>query len=295
MKFKYIFILGFIFSTECILGQSLPQFSYYGSYDLSSSLQSKNDTEEADNAELAALLGKIFEVSEKQQIELWYRVYEIEHTSEIRYNTTNDACLIFQCVDSVRTGLPVDFGTPLIANQRDENGQYRLRFASPVLIIDPALFSQNVESIQLPMNDNMEYRSSKNIDVSNLSSISGKDVIDSRFLIGKNKTLVIGALNGCPICEIPNSIETIGKGALRGAPVEKVIIPNSVSEISAFAFENCFDLKSLVINNENVIYISDKAFGETPLKDLSIYVPKVALKEYKKRYPSMKKSLKKIN
>lgn len=294
MKIKYFLILSFILATEHICGQTHPQFSYYGSYDLLSSMKYKNDVEEADKARFSALLGKIFDINEKQQLDLWYRVYEIEHTSEILYRTVNGDCLLFQCKDSVRNGMPVNFGAPLIANQRKENGSYRLRFSSPVSIIDPSVFNKNVEFIKLPMNDNLEYKSSGNMDVSNLTTIYGKDVVNIKYLVSKTHTLIAGALKGCRMCEIPNSVEVIGIGALRGAQIEEIIIPNSVAVISAYAFENCYELKKIVINSENVIRIDDNVFGQTPFKDIAIYVPKATLKEYKKRYPNMKKSFVKM-
>lgn len=303
MKIKFFLIISFILATEHICGQTHPQFSYYG-YDWLSLIEYENDVEEADKKEKSAKFGEIYGISRsddkfdigiEQILELWYRVYEIEHTSEILYRTKNDDCLMFQCKDSVRNGIPVDFGTQLIANQRKENGCYRLRFANPVSIIDPSIFNKNVEFIKLPMNDNLEYKSSGNMDVSNLRTIYGKDVVSTQFLVSKNKTLIAGALKGCMMCEIPNSVESIGIGALRGALVEEIIIPSSVKIISAYALENCYELKKIVINGENVITIDDNAFGQMPFKEILIYVSKAALKEYKKRYPKMKKSFVKMN
>ena len=92
---------------------------------------------------------------------------------------------------------------------------------------------------------------------------------------------------------LPNSIETIGGNAFWGTPLTEIIIPDSVVDIAAGAFENCKNLKSVKLSKNtkdigmfafwgtaitsieipnSVIYIHRYAFRNTQLSG-ELYIP----------------------
>ena len=68
-----------VLSSICpVKGQNNPQYVFYGDYDLSFINQNaKNDADESERIELVLLFSKLFELDDKQLIDLHYRFYEI--------------------------------------------------------------------------------------------------------------------------------------------------------------------------------------------------------------------------
>lgn len=271
-------------------GQTNPQYEFYGDYDLSFLNQNaKNDADEIERTEIVLMLAKFFGLSDKHLVDLYYRIYQLEHTSVIKYNTINNNPLNFQCVDSLDTGIFVDFGTSLISNNNKESDSYNLKFASPVLKIAPELFSESVTNIKLPFTDSLTYISSPNICVTNLQCIEGKDVIDNTALISQNGVLIAAAVAGKDSYTIPNGVKEIGAGALQGCSLKELVIPETVMFIGEKAFAKCNHMKSLTIYSDDIIHISESCFDEQTIAQLNIYVPKKFIKSYKKMLPSVKK------
>lgn len=292
---KQIVIISFLCCSFLQMnGQNNPQYAFYGNYDLSFlNKNAKNDVDESESTELVLLLAKFFELEDKSIVDLHYRLYEIEHTSVISYTTINDAPLNFQCVDSLDVGQVVDFGSSLICNKRNEN-RFRLGFASPVTKIDPNLFTESVISIKLPSTNNLVYYSSPSICVKNLKEIIGKDVVNQRILVSKDGKLFVAAVSDLKTYIVPDVVKEIGDGAFRGCQLEELVIPETVSCIGSNVFDNCFQLKSLVLKSNDVVSIAESCFGNQTLSELTIRVPKKTLKHYKKKYPSLKNQFKAI-
>lgn len=291
---KILFILCF-FVTSDICGQDLscPQLHFYSNQS-PISVNSKNDVEEYDklNLELQGVLSQN-KYSDRQILDIFYRMYEIEKTSEITYSTTDKNELQFQCDEST-DGIAVNFGTPLIENEKiyesTFDAKYKLRFAGPVTTIDPALFSSKVKRVVLTSSKDLTYKSSPSMMTTCLEYLEGSDVIKNRALISKDKTLIVAATNGNDYFQVPDGVLAIGAGAFRGSLLSSVEIPPSVTSIG----EKAFDLSSIkhyFFFSETVPTISNLAFGKSLDEDARLYVPKKALGKYKKNYPNLKNSL----
>lgn len=271
-------------------GQRTPQYEFYSHYDLSFLNQNaKNDADEISRTNIVLMLADIFGLNDKHLVDLHYRVYQLEHTSVIKYDTNDSIPLNFNCEDSLSLGIDVDFGTPLISNNKRFSDCFNLRFASPVAKIAPELFSESVTNIKLPFTDSLAYISSPNICVTNLQRIEGKDVIDNTALISQNGVLIAAAVAGKDSYTIPNGVKEIGAGALQGCSLKELVIPETVMFIGEKAFAKCNQMKSLTIYSDDVIHISESCFDEQTIAQLNIYVPKKNIKSYKKILPSAKK------
>ena len=271
-------------------GQRNPQYEFYSHYDLSFLNQNaKNDADEISRTNIVLMLANIFGLNDKHLVDLHYRVYQLEHTSVIKYDTNDSIPLNFNCEDSLGLGIDVDFGTPLISNNKRFSDRFNLRFASPVAKIAPELFSESVTNIKLPFTDSLTYISSPNICVTNLQRIEGKDVIDNTALISQNGVLIAAAVAGKDSYTIPNGVKEIGAGALQGCSLKELVIPETVMFIGEKAFAKCNQMKSLTIYSDDVIHISESCFDEQTIAQLNIYVPKKNIKSYKKILPSAKK------
>ena len=284
------FLLIALLSSIChVKGQNNPQYSFYGDFDLSFVNQNaKNNADESERLELVLLLSKYFELDDKQILDLYYRLYEIEHTSVISYTTIDETPLPFHCEDSVDTNIYVDFGTPLISNKNElKSSLYRMCFASPINKIDSKLFSSSISTIYLPSTNNLNYSSSVDISVTNLKSIEGYDVYDYSALIDKGDILIVGATKGKNAYLIPECVKGIGAGAFRGATLNSIIIPSNVISIGKNAFDNTY-ITSFYFLSSEVPQMDESAFGKLLNSDVAIYVPKKSEKKYKKILPSLK-------
>ena len=292
---KLMFLIVLCCSYLPMSGQVNPQYAFYGDYDLSFLNQNaKNDADEIERTEIVLMLAKYFGLSDKHLVDLYYRVYQLEHTSVIKYNTINNNPLNFQCVDSLDTGIIVDFGTSLVSNHKKDSDSYNLRFASPVIRIAPELFSESVTNIKLPFTDSLTYMSSPNICVKNLCRIEGKDVIDNTALINKSGVLIAAAVKGKNSYSVPEGVKEIGAGAFRGCSLKELVIPETVTTIGLNALSDCPQMESITIKAEDVCRISESCFDEQTITHITIYVPKKVVKSYKKILPSLKKQIKSI-
>ena len=78
--------------------------------------------------------------------------------------------------------------------------------------------------------------------------------------------------------EIPNSVETIGRGCFDNCEcLLSIVIPNSVKIIEDFAFCDCNNLQKIIIG-KNVESIGSKAFGFSP-EEISVLRKVVSLNE----------------
>lgn len=281
---KYRLIIALILAcvtSKVIQAQSYPQFSFYGAsqaeelfhkytndYDryLSSKLYYllfSSDDGEIDNGSIIAL----------------YNMYLYEYTSTIKYIASDKSLFDF---------LDADFGSELI-----DVKDYILYFESPVKKIDPLVFSEDLQLISFPKIKGIIYESSPDIRVDNLSNIDGYNVIDHKVLLDDNNKMIVAATAGDDLFVIPDGIEHIGEGALRGSHCSELVIPASVKSIGEKALDNCPFLRSIQLNSSTPgEYLTPAVFGTTPLSMITFYVPKASLKDYKKKFPSFKKQFK---
>lgn len=288
--------LVFIMLSCCMFlqmnGQRTPQYEFYSHYDLSFLNQNaKNDADEISRTNIVLMLANIFGLNDKHLVDLHYRVYQLEHTSVIKYDTNDSIPLNFNCKDSIDLGIDVDFGTPLISNNKRFSDSFNLRFASPVAKIAPELFSESVINIKLPHTDSLAYMSSPDICVKNLCRIEGKDVIDNTALVNKSGVLIAAAVKGKNFYSVPDCVKEIGAGAFRGCLLEELVIPETVKSIGLNAFADCPRIKSITIKSEDVCRISESCFSGQTVSHMTIYVPKKAVKSYKKMLPSLKRQI----
>lgn len=283
--------------------QTNPQIEFNSEYDLSFLNKiAKNDVDDYDNAYLYVRITQIFdEADEKQNLELYYKMYIIQHTSELHYTMKDGGKLYFYCTDpdekdddyvDFKSGDEVFFGTPLVKVEQTKEGVNRMRFESKVTQIDPAIFQDGVTEIKLPYNEGMRYQSSKSISVRDLISIKGKDVIDNTLLVDKNKTLIAGAFASKETYEFPDGVEAIGEGAMRRNTLTSVTFPATLRSVEEYALEDCANLKTMSFPSSGMVQISEKAFGDAIPATVELKVPKKLLKQYKKTFPMLKKHFK---
>ena len=282
-------------------GQSVePQFWFY-SKTAPVFGNNANDVEENNTLSLQIKLNNLFGnyFSNEQILEMYYRIYEIQNTSEILYSTDSyySDGVPFVSESSPEKGyIHVDFGSPLIENESDDNNpeySHRLRFASPIQKVDPELFSYWVQQIKLPPTTDLSYTSSPNIFTTLLVLIEGYDVYNYSALISKDSTLVVAATSAKTNYKIPELVKRIGAGALRGTLLRRLIIPSNVSSIGDNAFD-LSDIQDYYIMSTKVPSIGQNVFGEKMDKKTTIYVPKESLRTYKKAWKPLKRHIKAI-
>lgn len=300
MKRYFCAIIVLLWSCDLIHAQSTPQFDFNSEYDYSHAFRnSDGDFDDYLNIQLMLIFKS--DLNNKEKLKLYHRLYEIEHTSTISYQTVDDNPLKFHTPsDTLFLNATVDFGTILESNNKQREG-FKMRFKSPVTKIDPALFAETVSYIKLPFTGNLEYKPSRSTCVTYLVAIEGKDVIDNdiitnygRSLVDTNGTLVVAAVADLSSYSIPKQVKAIGDGALRGCVLEEIVIPQNVTSIGEAAFELCAKLKTVTIFSEIPIEIKDSSFETGKESDYVIYVPKQCYKDYRKKYPLLKKRFKAI-
>ena len=293
-QLQYILLLFVVLCPICHLkGQNNPQYSFYGDFDLSFVNQNaKDDADESERIELVLFFSKYFELDDKQLIDLYYRHYEIEHTSVVGYTTIDKQPLLFHCKDSMDNAQNVDFGTPLINNNPESDStSFKLCFASPVNKIDPNLFSFTTSSIKFPSTKNLTYQSSPDICVSNLSELEGYDVCDYSALISKDSVLIAAATKGRSSYVIPENVKCIGSGAFRGSMVNTIIVPPRVASIGDNSFAET-KITSLYFMSTEVPKIEGESSNMQLSPNTILYVPQKSQKKYKKKWSAYKKQIK---
>ena len=248
---------------------------------------SKGQLESA--ADLESLFYKVACLTDRQRIDLLVRLYNIEKNCYIRYTTADGEMLGFKSVEDEDGGISVSFGASLVSNVREEEGVCCLKFGSPVTEIDASIFAENVSSIVLPISKNLRYLSNTRKDVYALEHIEGYDVKDHQSLIDKDSVLVVAAVAGLSEFSVPSCVRILGEDCFRNSKLERVVVPTSVTSIKSGAFDKCANLKEVILEGEQVISFEENAFFEDTLESLKIYVPKKVLKQYRKKYPLLKK------
>ena len=102
--------------------------------------------------------------------------------------------------------------------------------------------------------------------------------VNGNLLTADGKELVMAALGGSRQLTVPEGVETIRNGAVRGAEkLEEVTFPASLQHIGSYAFYDTVNLKNLTLP-ENLETIGHSAFGQfgvsvntaSPIKTLTI-------------------------
>ena len=97
------------------------------------------------------------------------------------------------------------------------------------------------------------------------------------------------AFNGCSsitTIDIPNSVIAIGEAALGYCnSLQKISIPNSLQYIPKGIFSHSTNIKEVYCYNENVPSAAENAFINSSVGNATLYVPTVALDNYKNRAP----------
>lgn len=303
MKIKIILTLACVLVANTLYGQNYPQVTFYGTSDLSSLIgKAENHVEEYNNARIEIVLSSLFgELDEKKNLELYYKMYLIEHTSELHYTMNDGGKLYFYCTNpdekdddyaDFMKGDTVDFGTPLVKVEQTKEGVNHMRFESKVTKIDPAIFQDGVTEIRFPYNEGMRYQSSKTISVCDLHTIKGKDVIDNTLLVDKGKTLIAGAFATKETYEFPDGVEAIGEGAMRRNTLTSVTFPATLRSVEEYALADCANLNTVSFTSSEMVQISEKAFGDVVPAVVVLKVPKKLLKQYKKTFPMLKNHFK---
>ena len=271
-----------------------PQLWFYEKY-VPSIGEHLNDAEEY--KQLVNLCKNDTRISATVLIDMWYRIYEIENTSQIIYSTMDNWPMPFNNTVEYGDNIEVDFGSDIVFNERCDNNIYEdfegyaLRFASPVTKIDPNLFNANINVVILPSTQNLSYTSSPDIMTNHLSIIKGYDVLDYTSLISKDNTLIVAATERRFIYRVPDIVTKIGVGAMKGSSAWEVIIPDNVKEIGDRAFDRSL-IGAFFFLSDMVPTIGNAVFGDKINDEVMIYVPKKALRKYKKAWKPLKKHIK---
>ena len=97
------------------------------------------------------------------------------------------------------------------------------------------------------------------------------------------------AFNGCSsitTIDIPNSVIAVGQAALANCTsLKKISIPNSIEYIPKGLFSGCSSIKEVYCYNEIVPSAAENAFINSNVGNATLYVPIVALENYKNRNP----------
>ena len=110
-------------------------------------------------------------------------------------------------------------------------------------------------------------------------------------MINSDGTLVVAATAMMESYQIPSDVKHLGMASLRQSTLNSLVIGEQLTSIGDFALDGT-NLQSLTLLSETPPTIGVNSFGETP--PMTFYVPKKAVKEYKKAWPEYKKRIKKI-
>ncbi|WP_295122238.1 leucine-rich repeat domain-containing protein [uncultured Chitinophaga sp.] len=94
--------------------------------------------------------------------------------------------------------------------------------------------------------------------------------------------------------KLPATLTVIGESAFKQTGLKAITIPAAVKQIGEHAFDFCYSLKQITVQWETPLYIpadwkelgyfKDYPFYETPLKDVTLNVPKGTKELYQKAY-----------
>ena len=291
---KYFISVLLVFGLTGAKAQISPQYDFNSEYDFSWLFYS----EDGDYVVYWNITFTLFlnnDLNNKEKLKLYHRLYEIERTSIIGYQTVDGTPLNLHSErDTMHLGRPVDFGATLVENDKSGN-IIKMFFSSPVTRIDPIIFDSSVTYIKLPSSRNLHYDKSPAVNVANLAGMEGKDVIDNRALVNSNKELIVAAVAGLSTYSVPDNVAIIGEGAFRGCTLKTIVLPESVTRIDDVAFEHCANLDTIYILSPEPIQISSTAFDSDKKHKYKIYVPEQCYKAYRKMYPELKKRFEEID
>lgn len=102
---------------------------------------------------------------------------------------------------------------------------------------------------------------------------------ESLLSIGNNAFNGNSRLSG--ILEFPDKIQTIGDYAFSGcSDLQGLVISKSVESIRQGAFENCFDIGSIVCEGDIPPYLGNGVFNGVPKDNFTVEVPESAVPQY---------------
>ncbi len=147
-----------------------------------------------------------------------------------------------------------------------------------VKTIQPAAFSENPYLTSVTFSDSVEtvmtsvfYNCLSLAEIA-VSAGNASFVSDSGVLYTKDMTSVIS----CPMvlesasCTIPDGVTTIGEGAFAGVDLSEIILPDTLTTISADAFYNCEELTDITLP-ASLTSIGDRAFTHcTSLTEITV-------------------------
>ena len=127
--------------------------------------------------------------------------------------------------------------------------------------------------------------------LNNIGSFSFANCTSLTDIIFPNNLESIGeyAFNGCSsitAIDIPNSVIAVGEAAFGYCTsLEKITIPNSLLYIPKGLFSRCTSINEVYCFNENVPSAAENAFINSNIGWAKLYVPTVAVENYKNRVP----------
>lgn len=87
------------------------------------------------------------------------------------------------------------------------------------------------------------------------------------------------------VLEIPEQVQSIGAGAFAGCGIEKVIFPANLQSILSTnfggAFENCFNIGSIVCKGTLPPYLQEGVFDGVSKDNFTLEVPEVVIQQYR--------------
>ena len=103
------------------------------------------------------------------------------------------------------------------------------------------------------------------------------------------ETIEGGLFSDCTNLEsvkIPNTVTSIRHSAFQYCcNLESIIIPSSVNSIGISAFSECKALKDIYCQAENVPETHSSAFNNSPIENMTLYVPGESMNAYKTTDP----------
>lgn len=196
-----------------------------------------------------------------------------------------------------------DWSGGLLIN-KNTTGGYIAEYANPeatevtvmngVTILNPELFKNNKNIRKVDLNGTElfigyeafanssleELLNYENVTNAYLRDFEGTPWLDN--MLTGTKNLIMGKVLMLYRGEetdftVPDGIETIGARAFEGTDVQSVTLPESIDEIGSYAFKDCKNLESVILNGRPPYLASDNIFPEQTV----IYVPAGWLAYYK--------------
>lgn len=138
---------------------------------------------------------------------------------------------------------------------------------------------QNLESVTLP----------ESLTTLGSEAFAGCSNLKSVILPNSLETIEGGLFSNCRNLEsvkIPNTVTSIKHRAFQNCRnLESIIIPSSVNSIGISAFSGCKALKDIYCQAVNVPETHSSAFDNSPIENMTLYVPGESMNAYKTTAP----------